>query len=291
MIVNAEKQTIKALLTRFKLRDLLDRGSRLRFKVRADDRVIVAAINMASLNLDVVPVICEKEGDMPRVFTGFNILNLLYTHQGGAWNVLSKVECFEVAWPPILSDIDNSLLHTLKMMHSRRRGFVIPIMYGKPLNITISTLEVAQLLASLEGRYPIKGIALSDVATKGVITVSKESSIQELIHTMVANKIRRVLVREENKIIRDNDIIRYLLARGAVKEFTKDSYKMLNEPVNSLSNFMKKPAITSPFSGYHEALNNMLKSEAKTVISHDGRYIATSWDLTVGLLSKLKIDN
>jgi CBS domain-containing protein len=111
---------------------------------------------------------------------------------------------------------DQNVITACRIMHENNIGSVVIVSKNganseKPIGI-VTERDVVRLLGSLNPS--LLQTPLSDIMSKPLITISKNSSIRDAIQTMQQKNIRRLVILDKEKmvgIITDKDIFRAIM--------------------------------------------------------------------------------
>jgi CBS domain-containing protein len=111
---------------------------------------------------------------------------------------------------------DQNVIAACRIMHENNIGSVVIVSKNganseKPIGI-VTERDVVRLLGSLNPS--LLQTPLSDIMSKPLITISKNSSIRDAIQTMQQKNIRRLVILDKEKmvgIITDKDIFRAIM--------------------------------------------------------------------------------
>lgn len=257
-----------------KVSDLLVRVESLP-TVRPEDPVITAGMAIRVLGVEAVAVYSPAKG-IHGVFTGYNFLSLLEKSPEAIWQALYKTRCYEVDWRPLSARPEEGLIDVLRRMYERKRGYVIIPRPGEP-PLLMGVIAVLKLLAERSGRV---GIPVGELATPGPISLAPDSTVHELIKTMIGKGVRRVLIGD--RVATDRDVVRYLLERE-VDALRSSPLKALQRRIGDLLGELPTPAVVERGRDVGEAFRLVAENPSYTAVTSDWGAILTPWDLTVKL--------
>jgi len=113
--------------------------------------------------------------------------------------------------PVITTDIDSSVQEAARLMTEKRIGSIVVTKEGKPVGIATERDILQRVVA--------KGLDASTVKMKMImsqplITINEEMPILQAIRTMEKNKVRRLLIVKNNKLVgiaTQRDLLRALV--------------------------------------------------------------------------------
>ena len=96
---------------------------------------------------------------------------------------------------PCAIDADKSVEYAAKMMRDEDVGFA-PIVEGNRLVGTLTDRDIAVAVVA-EGKDP-RSTSVRDVASKQLVTIDQQESLEEALRLMAAHQVRRLPVVEED---------------------------------------------------------------------------------------------
>lgn len=96
---------------------------------------------------------------------------------------------------PCAIDADKSVEYAAKMMRDEDVGFA-PIVEGNRLIGTLTDRDIAVGVVA-EGKDP-RSTSVRDVASKQLVTIDQQESLEEALRLMAAHQVRRLPVVEED---------------------------------------------------------------------------------------------
>ncbi len=94
-------------------------------------------------------------------------------------------------------DINKSVLEAAELMTEKGKGCLVITDGDSPVGIVTERDVVRRLVAK---KMPLD-IKVSDIMTKNLVTVKPNASLKEAARLMSGNKIRRLPVLEQNKLV------------------------------------------------------------------------------------------
>ncbi|GBC68518.1 hypothetical protein HRbin01_00201 [archaeon HR01] len=248
--------------------------------VKPEERVIVAMLPLAKLDVGAV-LVGKSDKEITGLLTGYNCL-LLAKIPGRFWQKLYTVSADMIDWRVLSFQAGTGLGDVLRNMHNVGWGFVA-VVEGDRFRYLVSVIDIGRFLESVGALERFPTLSLGDLTNKVVASISVEQSVNELIDIMFRHRVRRILVKENGKIITDRDIIKYLLDEPQIHELRENPEHLFSKPVKLLENYMDEPAIVNREEDIASALRSLLESPAKAIVTPDHREIATPYDFTVKL--------
>ncbi|MDJ0270882.1 MAG: CBS domain-containing protein [Aigarchaeota archaeon] len=242
-------------------------------------------MHIASLDTEAI-VVASSETEVHGIFTGYNFISLLTKHAPEAWTALYKTACYDVDWKALATTSAESLTTLLATMGSRRWGYAI-VMQDKKMKAMIGVLGIARFFAERGVLRELTDVKVRDIASKGVVMLDSEATISEAMETMLRRGVRRIIIPDENKVITDRDVTRYLLSGAVVEELRNNPNDVFNRPISEMRKYTKSPATIDADDMVSSALSALLKSETYTALTEDWQHILTPWDLTIKLSRNL----
>lgn len=268
----------------FRVSDVLEVSGQVTYSILLDESVIMAAMHIAALETEAVAVL-SPDGGVHGVFTGYNLIQLLHGSPENAWASLYKTNCYEVDWKTLRCTPADSLEDLVGEMVKRRWGYAA-VHRGENMYSIIGVLDIVRLLAKSGRLEKTHGLRIADLSAGPIVSVGVEASIYEVMGLMLRRRVRRIYVKDEDKIMTDRDIPRYLLSSLTVNEFRENPKDTLRRPVSAMKSYMRRPAELEPDTELREAVDKLLSNEAYTIVMRDKRGILTPWDITATLYQR-----
>jgi CBS domain-containing protein len=259
--------------------DALGYADRTIPSIGQDDSIIKAVVALKAFDVPAIAV-TNPQGKIVGVFTGYNLMTLLHkiaSTPEKLWAALYKTSLYDIVWFTLSAEPSMTLKDLVARMLAKRWGHAV-VLHGGVYNV-ISILDVARLLVS-SGALEKIPLTLSDIATENVVTIGRDSTVHELIDVMIQRRIRRILLEEENYVITDRTIHRYLVSDPVLQELRDSPSEVLETSLDALLGYAGKPAILSQDAALSTALRKMVEREPYTVLTEDRKHILTPWDIT-----------
>jgi len=282
MVSSAASLPSGGLVDGLTVADVLKFSSSPTYSVRVDDAVIIAGLHLAVLDVEAV-LVSGHWGNVHGVLTGCNILRLVYEEPENTWSFLYKTACYDADWKVLLFSSGDRLEALLDGM--LRRGWGYAVVDDGDNHRVIGVLDVARLFEKRGILEKVGDVRLGEIGSSPIISVSGEYSILDVLGMMLRRGVRRIYVEDLDKILRDQDAVRYLLSSGVINGLRGEPIKTLSKPVKEMLDYMHQPAYLEPEASIAEALKKLLNNDAHTIITEDRKQIITPWDMTLGIYS------
>lgn len=130
-------------------------------------------------------------------------------------------------------------------------------------------------------------LSVKDVASFPIHRLSDKVSMKETLEDMFELKIRRIFVSENDRVISDREIIKYLFSPSRMSEISKDTSALLDARLGLVKS--TKPRMVSSSMKLNEAALELYSNPGGCLISEEG--VITPWDIIMKpwILGKLVI--
>jgi len=248
--------------------------------INEDDSVMKALVVLKALDLPALAVV-NRRGEVVGVLTGYNVITLLYrvglTSPEKLWAALYKTPVYDVGWLTLQAETTKSLKDLVTGMRARGWGFASVRLEGA--QHLVSILDVARFLVS-SGALERMSLRLLDIATGNVVSVRRDSRLFDLIGVMLRRRVRRVVLGGGEYVITDRGIMQYLVSNQALEMLRDNPTKLINTPLDELTQYVGKPEILSGDTPISTALKKLVEKEPYTLLIEERKHILTPWDIT-----------
>jgi CBS domain-containing protein len=260
--------------------DVLRHIDRTAPTIGEDDSVIKALVVLKALDLPALAVV-NGRGEVVGVFTGYNVITLLYrvgsTSPEKLWAALYKTPLHDVDWLTLQAETTTSLEDLVTGMRARGWGFASVRLEGA--QHLVSILDVARFLVS-SGALERTSLRLLDIATGNVVSVSRDSTLFDLIGVMLRRRVRRVVLEGGEYVITDRGVLQYIVSNQALEMLRDNPEKLMNTPLDELTPYVGRPEILSGDTHISTAFKKLVEKEPYTVLTEERKHILTPWDIT-----------
>jgi hypothetical protein len=97
---------------------------------------------------------------------------------------------------------------------------------------------------------------------------------------MLHKKIRRVVLEGGEYVITDRGIMQYLVSNQALEMLRDNPTKLMNTPLDELTQYIGRPEILSGDTHISTAFKKLVEKEPYTVLTEERKHILTPWDIT-----------
>jgi CBS domain-containing protein len=245
-----------------------------------DDSVIKALVVLKALDLPALAVV-NGRGEVVGVFTGYNVITLLYrvgsTSPEKLWAALYKTPLHDVDWLTLQAETTTSLEDLVTGMRAREWGFASVRLEGA--QHLVSILDVARFLVS-SGALERTSLRLLDIVTGNVVSVSRDSTLFDLICVMLRRRVRRVVLEGGEYVVTDRGVLQYIVSNQALEMLRDNPEKLMNTPLDELTPYVGRPEILSGDTHVSTAFKKLVEKEPYTVLTEERKHVLTPWDIT-----------
>jgi CBS domain-containing protein len=245
-----------------------------------DDAVIKALVVLKALEPAAILVV-NKRGEAVGVLGTYGVFTLLHevgsTSPEKLWAALYKTPLHDVDWLTLQAETTTSLEDLVIGMRARGWGFASVRLEGA--QHLVSILDVARFLVSF-GVLERTSLRLLDIATGNVVSVSRDSTLFDLIGVMLRRRVRRVVLEGGEYVITDRGVLQYIVSNQALEMLRDNPTKLMNTPLDELTPYVGRPEILSGDTHISTALKKLVEKEPYTVLTEERKHILTPWDIT-----------
>ena len=245
-----------------------------------DDAVINALVVLKALEVPALAVV-NRRGEVVGVFAGYNVITLLHrvglTSPEKLWAALYKTPVYDVGWLTLQAETTKSLEDLVTGMRARGWGYAV-VHHGETQHL-IGVLDVARFLVS-SGALEKTSLRLLDIATGNVVSVRRDSRLFDLMGVMLRRRVRRVVLEGGEYVITDRGVLQYLVSNQALEMLRDDPAKLMNTPLDELTQYLGRPEILSGDTHISTAFKKLVEKEPYTALTEERKHILTPWDIT-----------
>jgi len=245
-----------------------------------DDAVINALVVLKALEVPALAVV-NRRGEVVGVFAGYNVITLLHrvglTSPEKLWAALYKTPVYDVGWLTLQAETTKSLEDLVTGMRARGWGYAV-VHHGETQHL-IGVLDVARFLVS-SGALEKTSLRLLDIATGNVVSVRRDSRLFDLMGVMLRRRVRRVVLEGGEYVITDRGVLQYLVSNQALEMLRDDPAKLMNTPLDELTQYVGRPEILSGDTHISTAFKKLVEKEPYTALTEERKHILTPWDIT-----------
>jgi CBS domain-containing protein len=123
-------------------------------------------------------------------------------------------------------------------------------------------------------------LRLLDIATGNVVSVGWDLTLFDLIGVMLRRRVRRVVLEGGEYVITDRGVLQYIVSNQALEMLRDNPEKLMNTPLDELTQYLGRPEILSGDTHISTALKKLVEKEPYTVLTEERKHILTPWDIT-----------
>jgi CBS domain-containing protein len=245
-----------------------------------DDSVIKALVVLKALEPAAILVV-NKRGEAVGVLGTCGVFTLLHevgsTSPEKLWAALYKTSVYDVDWLSLQVETTVSLEDLVADMRARGLGFAL-VRLGETIQL-VNILDVSSFLVS-SGALERTSLRLVDIATGNVVSVGWDLILFDLIGVMLRRRVRRVVLEGGEYVITDRGIMQYLVSNQALEMLRDNPTKLINTPLDELTQYVGRPEILSGDTYISTAFKKLVEKEPYTVLTEERKHILTPWDIT-----------
>jgi CBS domain-containing protein len=248
--------------------------------ISEDDSVIEALVVLKALEPAAILVV-NKRGEAVGVLGIYGVFTLLHevgsTSPEKLWAALYKTPAYDVDWLSLPVETTVSLEDLVADMRTRGLGFAL-VRLGETIQL-VNILDVSRFLVS-SGALEKTSLRLLDIAMGNVVSVRRDFRLFDLIGVMLRRRVRRVVLEEGDYVITDRGILQYLVSNQALEMLRDNPTKLMNTPLDELTQYVGRPEILSGDTHISTALKKLVEKEPYTALTEERKHILTPWDIT-----------
>ncbi|MCL4517975.1 MAG: CBS domain-containing protein [Thaumarchaeota archaeon] len=244
--------------------------------------ILEASRILAALQVSAVLALDDKatgEDMRYKALTGFYVLSKILTNKEDFSKYLAT-HCAELARPIKIVKENESLSHVIGVIDESRIGVVLVSGNNNTSNV-LTTLELRDFVRLYrDGKnLPPTNLKLGDLASSPVISLKCETTLEDLLNTMLRYRVRKIFLPETKSVISDRDVLSYMTSPGGIEQVNKSLDSILKTPAKDLPS-TRPPFVDSRMS-IGEAASLMNPDTGDCLICDRG--LVTFWDIVVKL--------
>ena len=244
--------------------------------------ILEAARILTALQVSAVMVKSPSKDHLEyRALTGYSILSKFPTKRRTISRFLAG-RTIDIARKVMIVKETDSIVSVIKAIRESNLGLVIVSRNGGTSKV-LTTLELRDFVRLYRsgGELPEAKLKIGDLASSPVLSVKNESSLQDLLKTMLKFRVRKVFLPETRSLISDRDILSYITSPRIVEVMDKSPQLVLKTCVSELSS--SQPPLVDSRMSIAEAVQLMNPDTGDSLICDRG--LVTFWDIIIKLES------
>lgn len=229
-------------------------------------------------------VATDKAGKPTGIIIGYNVLRL--ANAKSVWSIFYQTKISDSKMRVLLARPEDPAQAIVKSILNHGWGYAIVVNADGAATNLIGLLDIAEFLVKSGYAAKVTNVKARDKASNPLLTISEGLSVMDTIGTMLDKHVRRLYVREPEKVVSDRGIIKWLLSPTNLGKLRDSPGAVLGSPVGAMGPMLHKPVFVDPGCDASTALQLINKEDARCLITKDLKMILTPWDLTISLLSK-----
>ncbi len=186
----------------------------------------------------------------------------------------------------LLAKPEDDVQTVVKSIMNHGWGYAIVVNAGGAPTNLIGLLDIAEFLVKSGFAAKVTNVRARDKASNPLITIGEGLSVMDTIATMLDKHVRRLYLRESEKVVSDRGVIKWLLSPTNLGRLRDAPKEILDSPVSAMGPMLHKPVFVQPDCDASTALQLISREDARCLITSDRKMILTPWDLTISLLTK-----
>ena len=126
---------------------------------------------------------------------------------------------------------------------------------------------------------PESGLKIGDLSSSPVLSIKNETTLRDLIKSMLKYRVRKILLSDTKKLVSDRDVLSFITSPGTLESMDRSIDQVLKTPVSELPS--TRPPVVDGRMTITEAAQLMNPDSGDCVICETG--LVTFWDLVVKL--------
>lgn len=252
--------------------DVVSRSPNAPLQLGPGAAAIEAAIALALARESIVVISTSP----PRIVAGYGIIALI-RGADNPWAALYTTRAVDVSWTPVYARPDEQLMDVVDRMRSSGRYNAL-VMEGDRVSGLLTTLDLARFLHSigaLRGKAP---------AGSAIVGIDPDVSLGGAMDVMIERGLRRLAISGTDFMVSDRSLMRGTLDGGLLLRLRDDPVGTFSSPVSGYSYMLERPAILPGGADAHAALDILLRSSDRVLVTDDRGTVITPWDLSIRYL-------
>lgn len=265
------------------IRQVLETSPCTLYRIDENEPIISAGLHLSQLDVEGV-VATDKSGKPTGIIIGYNVLRL--ANPKTVWSTFYQTRIADSKMRVLLTKPEDNVQTMTKSIMTNGWGYAIVVSpSGAPTNL-IGLLDIAEFLVKSGYTARVTNVRARDKASNPLIKTSEQLSIYDTIQTMLDKHVRRLFLKETERIVSDRAIIKWLLSPANLGRLRDAPEEVMGSTVSSIGPMLHKPVFVEPDCDAATALTLINKEDARCLITNNRRMILTPWDLTISLLTK-----
>lgn len=216
-----------------------------------------------------------------KALTGYSILSKFQTKRRTFSKFLAG-RSFDIAREVMIVKETDSIVSVIKAIHESNLGLVIVSRKSDSSNV-LTTLELRDFVRLYRNgmELPWTKLKIGDLASSPILSVKSESTLRDLLETMLQFRVRKVFLPETRSIVSDRDILSYITSPRIVRLVDKTPELVLKTRVSELSS--SRPPMVDSRMKITEAVQLINPDTGDSLLCDRG--LVTFWDLIIKLES------
>ena len=216
-----------------------------------------------------------------KALTGYSILSKFLTKRRTFSKFLAG-RSFDIAREVMIVKETDSIVSVIKAIHESNLGLVIVSRKSDSSNV-LTTLELRDFVRLYRNgmELPWTKLKIGDLASSPILSVKSESTLRDLLETMLQFRVRKVFLPETRSIVSDRDILSYITSPRIVRLVDKTPELVLKTRVSELSS--SRPPMVDSRMKITEAVQLINPDTGDSLLCDRG--LVTFWDLIIKLES------
>jgi CBS domain-containing protein len=253
------------------------------YRIDESEPIISAGLHLSQLDVEGV-VATDKTGKPTGIIIGYNVLRL--ANPKTIWSTFYQTRIADSKMRVLLTKPEDDVQTIAKSIVSNGWGYAIVVNpAGNPTNL-IGLLDIAEFLVKSGFTARVTNVRARDKASNPLIKTSEQLSVYETIRTMLDKHVRRLFLKETERIVSDRAIIKWLLSPVNLGKLRDSPEEVMRSPVSAIGAMLHKTVFVEPDCDASTALKLINTEDSRCLVTNDRRMILTPWDLTISLLTK-----
>jgi CBS domain-containing protein len=252
--------------------DVVSRSPNAPLQLGPGAAAIEAAVALALARESIVVISTSP----PRIVGGYGIIALI-RGADNPWTALYVTRAVEVSWTPVYARPDEQIMDVVDRMRSSGHYNAL-VMEGDRISGLLTTLDLARFLHSigaLRGKAPVGS---------AIVGIDPDASLGAAMDLMIGRGLRRLAISGTDFMVSDRSLMRGALDGGLLLRLRDDPVGALSGPVSGYGYMLERPAVLPGGADAHSALDMLLRSSDRVLVTDDRGTVITPWDLSIRYL-------
>ena len=248
-----------------------------------DQAPLLEAVKILSvLQVSAVMVLDRKAVKVSEQFkalTGYFILSQLPSGEGKVSRFFARPS-IELAREIRVVRETAPIESVVKAIQQSRVGVVL-VSRKKESSQELNTIELRDFVRLYRDgtNLPESGLKIGDLSSSPVLSIKNETTLRDLIKSMLKYRVRKILLSDTKKLVSDRDVLSFITSPGTLESMDRSIDQVLKTPVSELPS--TRPPVVDGRMTITEAAQLMNPDSGDCVICETG--LVTFWDLVVKL--------